>query len=602
MADRPLFAEPDIERLDRSDGTVLLRSRALLHEVIDSAASTVGEWLGQWADLTPNVAFLAERPSGDPTRPWTAATYGETLAAARSLAAGMLDAGLGPDRPLLVLSGSSIAHGTLLMGCHLAGIPIVPVSVAYSLIARDLAEVRHIVELCRPGMVFVDRSSPYAHVLDAIASWVGTGAPLILSGDGERGMPYDALCEVEPGSDFERAASAVGPDTVAKILFTSGSTGMPKGVVTTHRMLCANQHAMAAVWPFLAQSRPVLCDWLPWSHTFGSSHNLNLVLRNGGTLYLDQGKPAPGLFDLTVANLADAKPTISVNVPAGYARLADRLDADPQFCAAFFERLELIFYAAAALPQDVWDRLEAASLRTLGRVVPMTSSWGLTETAPAATAAHLPLARAGVIGVPLPGVTLKLVPNGAKLEVRVRGDSVMPGYLGDAERTAAAFDDEGYFITGDAVRFVDDADPNAGLRFDGRVAEDFKLQTGTRVSVGTLRPAILTATAPLLSDCVVTGHDREFIGLLVWPAPGQAPDHAFRAALRERLAVANRANGGSSSTSVRRVVVLDSPPSIDLGETTDKGYINQRAVLDARGDAVSALYAEPPGPEVLVID
>ncbi|MDH3294040.1 MAG: AMP-binding protein, partial [Acidimicrobiia bacterium] len=467
--------------------------------------------------------------------------------------------------------------------------------------AQDLSRVTHIIDETDPGLVFAEQGEPFRRVLQNIADRT------VVTGDGTHGRALDEFLAPTTTSgdvdgEVDDAAARVGPDHVAKILYTSGSTGRPKGVLTTHRMLCANQQSIRQIWPFLRQSPPIICDWLPWSHTFGSSHNFNMVLANGGSLYIDAGKPAPGLFETTVANLADVKPTISFNVPAGYTRLVERLETDDEVAEAFFSRLQLVFYAAAALPQDVWRRLEAVSRRITGGTVPMTSSWGLTETAPAVTAAHFALDRAGVIGTPIPGVTLKLVPANDKTEIRVAGESVTPGYFNDPERTAAAFDEEGFFITGDAVKLADPDDPNAGLVFDGRVAEDFKLPTGTWVSVGTLRPALVAATSPLLLDCVVTGHDRDWLGLLVWLAPGQDDNPSTRERLRQAIVTHNEDHHDTSSTRIRRVAILTEPPSIDAGETTDKGYINQRRVVDQRRDVIDALYAEEPGDDILVID
>ncbi len=584
----PIFASPDVERVNRADGSVLLRSRVPLRDV----EPTVGSWLLARAAETPDRVFLAERPGGDLAEPWSTATYGQTYQVARRLGQSLLDRGLGPGRPLAVLSGASIRHGQLMLACHLVGVPIVPISTAYSLIADDLAKVRHIINQTRPGAVFAETSAGFDRVLRTLDDGQ------VVTGDGQIGTSFSDLASTAATDDVDETAARLGPDDVAKILYTSGSTGMPKGVLTTHRMLCSNQAAMSLVWPFLAETPPVVCDWLPWSHTFGSSHNVNMVLANGGTMYIDAGKPAPGLFRTTVANLVDVRPTISFNVPAGYARLVDHIESDADVAAAFFDRLQLIFYAAAALPQDIWRRLEAVSRATTGRAVPMTSSWGLTETAPAASTAHFPLTQAGNIGTPLPGVTFKLVPSGDKTEVRIAGDCVTPGYLDDPERTSQAFDDEGYLITGDAVVYADPDDPDAGIVFDGRVAEDFKLTTGTWVSVGMLRPAILAATSPLLMDCVVTGHDRDFLGLLIWLAPGQQDTPELRRRLVDRLQRHNAENGNSSSTRIRRVLILADPPSIDLGETTDKGYINQRAVLEARRDQVEELYGDLAGSEV----
>lgn len=582
-----LFAAPDIEVIERPDGVRLLSSRTPLGEY----ASSVGEWLQKWASAAPDRTFVAERDG----EAWTPLSYSDAWSTARSIGQALFDRGLGPDRPLVVLSGPSIAHAQLMLAAHLVGVPFVPVSVAYSLVVQDPTRVLHIVNQSDAGLVFVEQSAPFARVLDALSDRE------IASGDGDVGVALQDLIETSVTAAVDQAFSNIEPDHVAKILYTSGSTGMPKGVLTTHRMLCVNQKSMALVWPFLAETPPIICDWLPWSHTFGSSHNFNLVLANGGTLYIDGGKPAPGLFDTTVANLADVRPTISFNVPAGFARLVDQLESDSDLADAFFSRLQLIFYAAAPLPEDVWRRLQAVSIRTTGRVVPMTSSWGLTETAPGVTSAHFPLDRPGVIGTPLPGLTLKLVPSNDKTEIRVAGPSVTAGYLNDAERSAASFDDEGFLITGDAVRLADPLDPNAGLLFDGRVGEDFKLTTGTWVNVGVLRPQLVSATAPLVLDCVVTGHGGEQLGLLVWLAPGHEDNAETRTLLQSLLAEHNEANGNTSSTRVRRVVVLDSPPSIDAGETTDKGYVNQGRALLERSQEVERLLADHPDDGVLII-
>jgi len=402
------------------------------------------------------------------------------------------------------------------------------------------------------------------------------------------------------------------PDTVVKILFTSGSTGHPKGVLTTNRMLCANQQMMLQAWPFLAEEPPVLLDWLPWSHTFGGSHNLNMVLANSGSLWIDDGRPAPGLRERTLRNLGDVSPTIYFNVPAGYAALVPALEEDAELARRFFARLRIVFFAAAALPQQLWDRIERLAAR-LGASAQMTTSWGATETAPAATSAHFTSGRSDCIGVPLPGVRLKLAPVGDKLEIRVRGPNVTPGYHRRPDLTAAVFDDEGFYRTGDAVRLIDEAAPEAGLRFDGRIAEDFKLSTGTWVSVGTLRPALLSAADGLLQDAVLGGHDGDYVGALAWlnlaharrlvgagdeaDARALVGDRAVRGAVSRALERLNRDAG--SSRQIARLLLLEDPPSLDAGEITDKGYINQRATLQRRRVLVERLFADPPHRHVI---
>jgi feruloyl-CoA synthase len=413
-----------------------------------------------------------------------------------------------------------------------------------------------------------------------------------------------------PGPDVERAYESITPDSIAKILFTSGSTGTPKGVLTTQRMLTSNQQMMREVWPFLAGEPPVLVDWLPWSHTFGGSHNLNMALTNGGTLHIDVGRPTPAAFGHTVDALREIAPTVYVNVPAGYAMLVPYLEQDAEFARHFFSRLRLVFYAAAALPQALWDRLERLVEQYADHPVPFTSSWGTTETGPAATSAHWTGSRCGCIGAPLPGVTLKLVPEGGKREIRVKGPNITPGYLNRPDATTAAFDDEGFYRTGDAVVFVDEADPNQGLMFDGRIAEDFKLTTGTWVSVATVRTGLVSA-ARVLSDAVIAGHDRDEVTALAWvhlpearALCGLGPDAEVsldHPELRAHLAsaLATMSAGSGSAGRVARLILCADPPDLDAGEITDKGYINQRVVLGRRSELVERLYAPDPDPEVI---
>ena len=423
----------------------------------------------------------------------------------------------------MILSGNSIDQALLTLGGFLAGVTVVPVSPAYSLMSQDYGKVKHIAALVKPGLVYAADAGPFGGVLSAVDFG---GAELVLSKGNGATRVRRACSSTRPTAAVDEALRAVGPDSVAKILFTSGSTAMPKGVINTHGMLCANQQSLAQIWPFTAETPPVLVDWLPWNHTFGGNHNFNLILKRGGTMYIDAGRPAPPLIPITVRNLTEIAPTIYFNVPAGYGALLPFLERDADLRARFFERLDLIFYAAAALPQDLWTRLENVAREARGEPVMMTSSWGLTETSPLATAAHFPIDRAGVIGVPVPGVEIKLTPVEDKLEMRVKGPNVTPGYLGQPELTAKAFDEDGWYRTGDAGKLEDDEDPNKGLVFDGRVVEDFKLMTGTFVSVGNLRIAALAAASPLLMDAVVCGHDRDYVGLLAWPKLGAAREIA----------------------------------------------------------------------------
>jgi len=422
------------------------------------------------------------------------------------------------------------------------------------------------------------------------------------------------MAQSRAGPALQKAVAAIGADTIAKFLFTSGSTDLPKGVINTHGMLAANQQQLAQIWPFVEEAPLVLLDWLPWNHTFGANHNFNLVLRHAGTLFIDGGRPVPGLIEETVRNVAEISPTIYFNVPAGYAALLPFLERDEVLARTFFGKLRLIFYAGAALPQDLWERLEAVSERASSERVPMTSSWGTTETSPLATAAHFVIERAGPIGVPVPGVELKLVPAGDKLEVRVRGPNVMPGYWKREDLTRAAFDEEGFYKPGDAVRFADPGDSGKGIVFDGRLAEDFKLATGTWVAVGALRVGALAAASPALQDAIIAGENRQWIGMLAWlntagcrrligceaPLAELARHPVLREHVRRAIAQWNDAHPGSSQK-IARVLLLPDSPSIDANEVTDKGYINQRLALARRKADVERLFASTPDADVLVV-
>ncbi|HEU0104254.1 MAG TPA: feruloyl-CoA synthase [Mycobacteriales bacterium] len=569
------FAEPRIGCSRSDDGTVRLWSQ----DPLGPAARTVADQFRQGSDAHPDRLLVAER-DGDG---WRQLTWGQARSLADRLAQGLLDRGLA-DRPVMILSGNSNEHLVLTLAAYTLGVPVVPVSTAYSLQSRDHAKLRAMVELVEPGLVFA-AGSEFEPARAAV------------------GAPATGLAELladAAGPEVEERFAALTPDTVAKLLFTSGSTGTPKGVITTHGMLTANQQQIRQVWPFLADEPPVLLDWLPWSHTFGGSHDLGLVLANGGTMWIDDGRPVPALVGRTVANLADVSPTLYFNVPAGYAALLPLLERDPVAAKAFLARLRFAFFAAAALPQQLWDRLEALAAEH-GATMRMTTSWGMTESSPGATTAHFAVTRSDCLGVPLPGVELKLVPVGRAAEVRLRGPNITPGYHRRPDLTAAAFDEEGYYRTGDAVSLVDEDRPELGLLFRGRLAEDFKLSTGTFVSVGTLRPALLSAAQGLLTDAVLCGHDTEQVTALAWLHPDAAgrcsddgmPDAGLRAELAAALSRLAAAGGGSSQR-VERLLLLTEPPALDAGEITDKGYINQRAVRERRTADVEALGGDDP--------
>ena len=595
-----LFARPRIAMQEREDGCLLLSSADPLQDY----PGTVVHSLWAWAAADPDYPLVAERGADGS---WRACSYGAAVAAAAAIGQALLELGLTGDRPLLVLSGNSIDHLLVTLGAMTAGIPVAPVSMAYSLLSRDHARIRVITELVDPGAVFAEDAESFGPALDAL----GRVPPIISTGSRPGAAQLAELIACRPGQLVASAFSALRPDAIAKILFTSGSTGTPKGVLNTHRMLAANQQMLRQAWPFLAVERPVIVDWLPWSHTFGGNHNMGMMLTNGGTLYIDAGRPAPGMFAQTITNLSDIAPTIYFNVPAGYAQLVPALEADPEFARKFFTRLRLMFNAAAALPSALRDRLGDIAARTSGRSIPVTGAWGTTETAPAVTTAHFDYTDARCIGAPLPGTQVKLVPAEDAYEIRVKGPNITPGYYDRPDLTAEAFDDEGFYCSGDAATLANPADPNAGLVFRGRIAEDFKLTTGTFVHVGAVRTALLSA-APVLADAVIAGEGRDRLCAVAWlnlaeartltgaeiQAEGDFVVHeALHAALAHGLANHNDAVG--SAARIERLAVLAYPADLDSGEITDKGYINQRQVLKNRSALIDLLYADPPPAHVI---
>jgi feruloyl-CoA synthase len=571
------FAPAAVNVEKRADGTTVLRSP----QALKPYARAVGDWLVHWYERAPDRSFIAERKGEG----WRRVSYRDALSDARRIGQALLKLGLDATKPVAILSDNSVDHALLALGAMHVGIPVAPISPAYSLMSKDFTKLKYIFELIRPGLVFAADPEKFGPALAAV---------------GATSTPVAKLLETDPGSTLELAFSRLTPDTIAKILFTSGSTGTPKGVINTHRMLCANQQMLAQVWPFLEDKVPTIVDWLPWNHTFGGNFCFNVILRNGGTLYIDGGKPAPGLAEITAKNLKEISPTMYFNVPRGFDLLMPYLEQDAELRRNFFRHLDMVFYAGAALPQNLWERLEKLALAERGGALAMISSWGSTETAPSAAAVHYPIERAGIIGLPNPGCELKLVAAAGKLEVRVRGPNVTPGYYRRDDLTKAAFDEEGYYCIGDAMRFADPAVPEKGLVFDGRVAEDFKLTTGTWVHVGALRVKLIAAGDPLIQDAVITGHDRNEIGALVFLNPAATKDLSVEK-IREKISAGLKmlAKEGGSSTHPARVLVMAEPPSIDGNEITDKGYLNQRAVLERRAALVEKLYSLPVAPEVI---
>ena len=545
--------------------------------------------LEHWAAAAPDRAFLCRR---DRSGAWVRLTYGSALARVRAIAAALVERGLSVDRPVVILSGNSIEHGLLALAAMYCGVPYAPIAPSYSLLARQYTTLTKIFEAMRPGLVFADDVERFR---PALASVCPPGVEVVSCAP-STAMPvtaFDAL-ETTPKGALDAAHAAVGADTIAKILYTSGSTGTPKGVINTQRMLCANQEMIRTVMALLAEEPPILCDWLPWNHTFGGNHNFGLVLYNGGTLYMDDGKPTPEGFQTTLSNLREIATTAYYNVPRGYDLLAPVLGADPEFRAHFFSRVKMLFCAGAALRQEIAEALERAALETRGERLPFVTGLGATESAPFALCAGDSTFTGGRIGVPAPGVELKLAPVSGKYEGRLRGPNITPGYWHDAKLSEAAFDDEGFYCLGDALGFVDPDDPAKGFVFEGRLSEDFKLSTGTWVRVGPLRAALLAHFGDLAFDVVIGGHDRDYVVALIFPnrvrCQGFGPSELKQ--LVGRLLAEFAETHPGTSTGVRRAAILNDPPGIDAQELTDKGSVNQKAVLRNRAALVEQLFAE----------
>ena len=601
----------DIELTRRADGSLILRSRVPLAPM----AAHIPALLRQWAERRPQHTWLAQRAPGGGA--WRELSYAQARQAVDALTQALLDRGLGPERPVMILSGNSIEHALLTMAAMQAGAPAAPVSSAYSLVSSDHAKLRHVFDLVRPGLVMVQDGPIFAKALAALDLRGVTLVHVQRAPEGLASTAFAELAATMATPAVDAALARLNHDSIGKLLFTSGSTGTPKAVINTQRMMCANlAMALQVRQPLADDPPPVLLDWLPWNHTMGGNATFHGLLAQGGTLYIDEGRPLPGLFDTTLRNLREVSPTGYSNVPAGYAMLATALEHDDELARCFFTRLKLLSYGGAALGDDLYRRMLALAVRHTGQRIVFYTGWGSTETAPTATSSYWETERVGLLGLPHPGVELKLVPTGPKFELRVRGPIVTPGYHRQPELTRDAFDDEGFYKIGDAATFADPDDPAQGLVFAGRVVEDFKLNSGTFVHVGSLRVAAISAASPVVQDALVAGQDAPYVALLAWPnlpacrqlagKPDATIDDVLRdATVRERvqagLAVHNAAHSGSSQQ-IARVLLMREPPSIDGDEITDKGYINQRAALQRRAALVRRLYAQAPDEDVIMID
>jgi len=591
---------PDVSIERKADGTYYVRSN---HPPAQGPRS-IAHLLAEKAAAHPDRPYILQRAPGH--GPWGGVTYGEAKRAADGIAQWLLDHGLTGDDSVMVLSANSVEHALVMLGCYAAGVPIAPISPAYSLISSDHAKLKHCFATVKPRVVFAQNGEMFTRAFETLKALDPTLTFVTVDG-GNGTTALSELTATEPTAAVGTAREALNHATVAKYLFTSGSTGMPKGVPQTHGMFAGVIAGTEGLRdePVDPDAIPQGLEWMPWSHISAGNIGFNGALWAGATLHLDEGKPIPGMFETTIKNLSEISPMAFGSAPVAFGMLAEAMERDPVLRKSFFRNLRSMGYGGATLSNDVSERLQALAIAETGFRVPLVTMYGATETQ-GITVVHWITERVGLIGLPLPGITLKLVPNGTKLEVRVKGPTVTTGYHNDPEKTAAAFDEEGFYKLGDACRFLDPEQPELGLVFDGRVTEDFKLDSGTWVSVGTLRPDLVAACTPYAFDMVIAGQDKPFAGALIWPSPaalptlGENPLARLTEVLKERIGEFNRTSGGSSRRIARFIVMLE-PPSIDAGEITDKGYVNQRATLERRHALVEALYANPPGEGVVVV-
>ncbi len=601
---RPLqFGVTRVNLRDGAPGTHYLSAE----QALQPFPARLSDRLQHWAQAKPGHTFMARRSRhADGTLgEWTHVSYAQAWASARSIAQGLIDRGLNAERPVAILSENSLEHALLALGCLVAGVPYTPVSPPYSLVSADYDKLKHVLRTVTPGLVFA-QDARYAK---AMAATVGDDIDIVMAEGGMQGRqttPFAELAATPASAAVDQAMAATGPDTVVKFLFTSGSTKLPKAVINTNRMWCANQQQMAQSMPVLAEQELVLVDWLPWNHTFGGNHNFGMVVFHGGTLYIDDGKPTPALMHETLRNLREIAPTVYFNVPTGFEAIANAMKTDDLLRKTLLSRVQMFFYAGAALAQPIWDSLYESQEREIGERIVMGTGLGMTESGPFGIFVTNPHVRAGDLGVPTPGLELKLVDMDGKTEVRYRGPNITPGYWRAPKETAESFDEEGFFRTGDAVKWIDETDVHLGLKFDGRIAEDFKLATGTFVSVGPLRAKIIAAGAPYIQDVVLTGINLKEVGAMVFPSPrvrelAGLPESAALAdvlasapvlAHFQKVVNALAASSTGSANRIARLCLLSEPPTIDKGEITDKGSINQRSVLTHRADTVAALHED----------
>jgi feruloyl-CoA synthase len=605
------WLERDIAVERRPDGVIILKSRIPLMPYEKHIPAS----LAKWAAEQPDRIWLAQRGGAD--RQWRKLSYGEAKRTVDALTQGILDLRLEPGRAVAILSGNSIEHALMTQAAMQARHPAAPVSPAYSLMSQDHVKLKYLFDLIKPALVMVQDGPTFEKALKALDLDGVTLVHVARPCEGIKSIAFADLAATKVTADVQASIAKITPETVGKLLFTSGSTGMPKAVINTQAMMCANAAMMMQVRPRDSDTAHTYLDWMPWNHTMGGNALFNPVLIEGGTLYIDDGRPMPGMIEETLRNLREISPTYYANVPAGYAALAAAMEKDDALCRSFFKNLALMAYGGARLPDDLYDRMQALAVRATGERLVFYTGWGSTETGPTSTGTYWDTERVGLIGLPFPGVELKMIPAGSKYELRLRGVNITPGYFGRPDLTEAAFDEEGFYCIGDAGVFVDPNDPVQGIIFAGRVVEDFKLTTGTFVHVGSLRTDAIAAATPVVQDALVAGQDRPFVGLLAWPNlhacrqivgnPEASYEDVVRhpevlACLRSGLQAHNKSTEGASSMRIARAMLMVEPPSIDGNELTDKGYINQRAGLERRTALVERLYADHPGEDVIILN